>query len=107
VTGGQFNCDFQGIGGLVIGVQQDRLTTATGITAFVSGVTGFSQSIPIDTDPLWGWLVPVDNKTNSLTYTVELRNAFNEPISPQVRVTFPNDCNRNLALINFTQQRPF
>lgn len=107
ISGGAQDCNFQGVSGLVFDMQFARLTAQSGVQAFVRSDTGFSQAVAIESDPLWGWLIRVDNKTNSLTYIVELRGPNNAVLSPSVRVAFPNDCNRNLAVVNFTQFRPF
>ncbi|MCC7206502.1 MAG: hypothetical protein IT323_04305 [Anaerolineae bacterium] len=107
VAGGAQDCNFQGVSGLVFDMQLSRLAATSGVQAFVRSDTGFSQAVGIETDPLWGWLIRVDNKTNNLTYFVELRGPNNAVLSPPVRVAFPNDCNRNLAVVNFSQTRPF
>lgn len=107
ISGGAQDCNFQGISGLVFDMQLSRLTAQSGVQAFVRSDTGFSQAVAIESDPLWGWLIRVDNKTNSLTYIVELRGPNNAVLSPSVRVAFPNDCNRNLAVVNYSQFRPF
>jgi hypothetical protein len=101
------NCDYQGVGGLVFGLQAERLTTESGVQAFVSADTGFSQAVPIDTDPTYGWLIKLDNKVNRQTYSVILRSADGTAISRPVAVVFTGDCNQNLALVNFFQARPF
>lgn len=107
VSGGVQDCNFQGISGLVFDMQLARLTALSGVDAFVRSDTGFSQAVAIDSDPLWGWLIRVDNKTNNQTYYVELRGENNAVLSPAVRVSFPNDCNQNMAVVNFSQSRPF
>lgn len=107
VAGGAPDCNFQGISGLVFDLQLSRLTAQSGVSAFVRSDTGFSQAVAIDSDPLWGWLIRVDNKTNSLTYFVELRGENNAVLSPPIRVSFPNDCSQNMAVVNFSQSRPF
>ncbi len=53
-----------------------------------------------------GWEQPVGTIINTGTYYVQLESAGGTPVSQAVQVTFPGDCNANLALVNFIQNRP-
>jgi hypothetical protein len=54
-----------------------------------------------------GFEIRVDTRPNRRTYFVELRTTANGvPISPLIEVTFPSDCDRNVALLYFRQTRP-
>jgi hypothetical protein len=102
----QADCNYQGVGGLVLGLARERLTTVTGIQAVVTR-QGFSQTVQIDTDPAYGWVVKVDNKPNRLTYTIQLLSREGAQLSPPVTIRFPGTCENNLALVSFAQRRPF
>ena len=54
-----------------------------------------------------GYEVIVDSKINGDTYFVELRSAGGTVLSPQIQVTFPSNCDQNVALLYWEQQRPF
>jgi len=52
-----------------------------------------------------GFEVRVANSINPGTYFVQLESRNGIPISSEVQVTFPGDCDQNVALINFEQVR--
>jgi hypothetical protein len=104
---GAANCNFQGIGGLVFGLQKERLNTATGLQVVITSAGGFNQTIPIDTDPVYGWLVQVAGSPDNTTYTVVLLNSDGAELSRKIKVVFTADCDQNLALVNFSQTRPY
>ncbi|MCB9453744.1 MAG: hypothetical protein H6672_20125 [Anaerolineaceae bacterium] len=74
----------------VFGVDVDRIVTSGDNTLIGSS----------------GWEVPVDNKINGNTYQVELRSQLGTVVSQLITVTFPQDCSKNLALVNFRRTRP-
>jgi hypothetical protein len=104
---GREACQFQGIAGLVLGLQKERLKPTTGIRVQITSSSGFSQTVDIDTDPTYGWIVKLDNKPNRLTYEVQLITANNLTLSRKVPIQFAGTCDQNFALINFSQTRPF
>ncbi len=104
---GVTTCNFEGIGGLVFGLQKERMNTATGLQVMVTSAGGFNQTVPIDTDPVSGWLVQVAGNPNDTTYTVVVLSPTGAQLSRKIRVTFTADCNGNLALVNFSQTRPY
>jgi hypothetical protein len=102
-------CAFQGIGGQVYGLQNEPLT---GIQVNVSSTAGFNQTTTSGSAPQQfygpaGWLVQVGSTPNNQTYTIEVRGSDGTALSPKVQVTFLGSCDRNLALVNFIQARPF
>ncbi len=101
-------CAYEGLAGQVFGLTGGD--PVTGIQVNVSAPTGFNQTTVSGSNPQFGqagWQVQVDAKPNNVTYTIELRNAQGVPISDKLNVTFPGTCDRNLAIVNFVQTRPF
>lgn len=99
-------CAWQGIGGQVFDINGQPLTQIR-VHVFGSGVDAFAVSGSNTLYGPSGWEIPVSNFINTNTYIVELQTATGTIISPQVQVTFTSDCTRNLALVNFQQNRPF
>ena len=100
-------CAFQGIAGQVLGLNN---AAAFGLRVTISSDTGLSYSAITGSNTKFGeagWLIQVDSKPSSLKYTVELRNPKGVPISDKVPITFPHTCKGNLAVIHFSQVRPF
>jgi hypothetical protein len=52
-----------------------------------------------------GWEVAVDQQPNTQLYFVVLESAIGTEISPRIQVQFPGNCNGNVAIVNFRQQR--
>jgi hypothetical protein len=99
-------CAWQGLGGQVFDVNGQPLT---GIRVHVFG-NGIDQFTASGTNTLYGasgWEIPLGNTVSLNSYIVELQTPQGTIISPQVTVSFPADCTRNLALVNFQQNRPF
>ncbi|MFQ3567081.1 MAG: hypothetical protein SNJ59_08770 [Aggregatilineales bacterium] len=99
-------CAWQGIGGQVFDINGQPLSQIR-VHVFGSGVDAFAVSGSNTLYGPSGWEIPVSNFINTNTYIVELQSATGTIISPQVQVTFTSDCTRNLALVNFQQNRPF
>jgi hypothetical protein len=100
-------CNWQGVGGQVFDVNNQALPN---INVHVIGAGGFDRSTVSGTNSLYGqsgWEINVGNTVAPATFIVELRSPQGTVISPQVQVTFPGNCNGNLALVNFVQTRPF
>lgn len=102
-------CSFQGISGLVLGLNKERLNAKTGILAVVAlKKTGAAEMTSlIDTDPTNGFLIQVGAVVKKQSYTVELRSPKGVPLSEVVTINFPANCDQNLAVVNFAQSRPF
>lgn len=100
-------CAWQGIGGKVTGL--DGTERAGLVVAVFSQDGSFNASTITGTNTLYatisGWEVKVADTINANTYFVELRSGGGTPISPQIQVTFPSNCDQNAALINFIQVR--
>ncbi len=100
-------CAFQGVAGQVFGLGN---VAAFGLRVTISSDTGLSYSAITGSNTKFGeagWLIQVDNKPSSLKYTVELLNPKGVAISDKVTITFPDTCAGNLAVIHFSQVRPF
>lgn len=103
---GRLDCEFQGVSGVVFGLQQERLTARVGIQAQVTG-TNFNERVPIESDSNYGWVIQVSRRLGRGTYSVQLLSREGVTLSQAVSVRFDGDCNRNLAQVDFTQIRPF
>jgi hypothetical protein len=98
-------CAWQGVGGQVFDLQGAPLT---GMRVHVFGGDIGDRFVDSGSNSLYGtggWEQPVDNKINANTYFVELQTSVGTIVSPRITVTFPQDCTRNLALVNFIQKR--
>jgi hypothetical protein len=97
-------CAWQGIGGQVL----DQAGAAfNGLRLHIFGGE-IDRRVDSGSNSLYGpggWEQPIDNKINPNTYYVELESQAGTVISPRITVTFPSDCTKNLALVNFVQVR--
>lgn len=99
-------CAWQGVGGQVFDINS---TAVNGMQIHIFGPDIGDRFVTSGSNSLYGaggWEQPVDNKINGNTYYVELLSPGGTPISERIQVTFPTDCTRNLALVNFVQVRP-
>lgn len=97
-------CAWQGLGGQVF---NNEGTPLDGLKIHVFG-TNFDRIVDSGTNSLYGpggWEIPVDNKISAQTYYVELMSPGGTVVSDRIPVTFPSDCARNVALVNFIQTR--
>lgn len=99
-------CQFQAVGGQVLGLSDAGLD---GIQVFVFGAgidrvttSGFNTAYGPG-----GWEIPVDTTINNNTYSVELRTSIGTAISDRIEITFPSNCDENIAIVQFEQTRPF
>ncbi len=97
-------CAWQGIGGQVFDLGGAPMD---GLRLHVFG-GDIDRRVDSGSNSLYGaagWEMPVDNKITANTYYVELESQGGTVISPRITVTFPSDCTKNLALVNFVQVR--
>lgn len=99
-------CLWQGLGGQVVDSSGAELVNIR-VHVFGSGIDVYAISGSNTLYGISGWEIPLGNSVNTNAYIVELQSAGGTIISPQVQVTFPADCARNLARVNFQQNRPF
>ncbi len=99
-------CAWQGIGGQVFDLTGQPLTQVR-VHVFGAGIDQFTTSGSNTLYGISGWEVPLSTTLTSNSYVVELQSAQGTIISPQVPITFTPDCSKNLALVNFAQERPF
>lgn len=99
-------CNWQGVGGQVFDLNGQPLTNIR-VHVFGSGVDLFAVSGSNTLYGVSGWEIQLTNGITTNSYVVELQSAQGTIISPQIAITFPADCARNLAVVNFVQTRPF
>lgn len=102
-------CGWQGIGGNVVS------SGGAPLVGYQIRVTG-SDGLPLPlantgSNILYGgggWEVTVGTSPFSGQYTIEVlaNDGSNEPVSRAEVVSFPGNCNTNLAIINFVQTNP-
>lgn len=98
-------CEWQGLGGTTV---NERGEPITGIQVHISGATLNERTTLSGSNPAYGpagWEMPVGEAPAGNTYTVTLWSGEIQ-VSPAVTVTFPGDCQHNLALVNFVLTRP-
>lgn len=100
-------CAWQGIGGRVF--DQNGIDLFGNFQVRVFNNT-FDRTVLIGSNSLYGgasgWEVQVSSVVNSELYFVRLETVpFGVPVTPNIQVQFSSDCGRNLALLNFVQQR--
>jgi hypothetical protein len=103
-TSNTLGCAWQGIGGSVLGLDGQPATQQYQVRVFndsfeSTSLTGQNSYY----DPTSGWEVRVADTINASTYRVRLETLIGTPISDEVQVTFPQDCNANVAVIRFIQ----
>lgn len=99
-------CAWQGIGGQVFDLTGQPLTQVR-VHVFGPGIDLYTTSGSNTLYGLSGWEVPLSTTLTSNSYLVELQSSGGTIISSQILVTFVPDCAKNLALVNFSQTRPF
>lgn len=108
-TYNQQGCAFQAIAGQVL---NERGTGLDGLRIVVTETgtqtdprSSISGNAGVYGDG--GYEVVVDSQINGRTYVVQLESAGGTPVSVPVTVSFPSNCDENVALIYWTQTRPF
>lgn len=100
-------CNWQGIGGSVINIDGSEATTQYQIRVFGAGI---DRTILTGTNSFYGatsgWEVVIGNTITPQTYIVRIESAVGTPLSEDVQVTYPGDCNANLAIVRFQQFQP-
>ncbi len=98
-------CAWQGIGGQVFDSNGNPLTNIR-IHVFGQNFDQFATSGSNTLYGVGGYEISVGTASAPATFVVELLSEQGTTISPQITVAFPGDCTRNLALVNFIQNRP-
>lgn len=100
-------CNWQAIGGQVTGLDGAPFAGQLQVRVFNNFTNEITQtgsnSLFGDTS---GWEVAVDARVNTNLYFVVLETLGGTEVSPRVQIQFPGNCQQNVALINFRQQRP-
>lgn len=100
-------CAWQGLGGQVFGLQGTEINISSGLQAHVFG-SGIDLRSPVGSNSNYGqsgWEIAVATSINTNTYFVQLETAQGTAVSDIYSVTFPGDCQRNVALLRFRQTR--
>jgi uncharacterized protein YraI len=103
----ELGCNWQGIGGQIQGLNGQPLI---GYTIRVEGVTDPTMVLETvsGSEPAYGpsgWEIKVADGPNSHVYRVTLYQNDRRVSDPR-QVAFPNDCGRNLGIMNFDQLTP-
>jgi hypothetical protein len=103
-------CNWQGVGGQVVDVNGNPFTSSLQVHVFdaegtIDRIVRVGSSTLVNSQA--SWEVTVDNKVNNRTYFVELQTTIGTTVSVTYNFTFPQDCNRNAAIVNFRQNPIF
>lgn len=100
-------CNWQGVGGSVINLDGSEATTQYQIRVFGAGI---DRTILTGTNSFYGatsgWEVVIGNGISPQTYIVRVESAIGTPLSEDIQITYPGDCNANLAIVRFQQFQP-
>jgi hypothetical protein len=100
-------CAWEAVAGQVYDQNGVEKTTASGLQVHVFS-NNFDRRQQVGSNTIYGmsgWEVPVDNKINNLTYFVQLETSVGTVVSDRIQVTFPSNCDQNVALVRFIQTR--
>jgi hypothetical protein len=102
-------CLWQGIGGRVRGLDGNELAAGTLNVVVIDSTNTFSQTVPIGSNTQYGsisgWEVRVADQINTNTYFVTLYTSTNTQVSDRIQVTFPSNCDQNLAFLDLQRMR--
>jgi hypothetical protein len=102
-------CLWQGIGGRVRGTDGNELAAGTLNVLVYDSTNTFSQQVAIGSNTQYGsisgWEVKVADTINTNTYFVTLYTQSNTQASERIQVTFPSNCNQNLAFLDLQRVR--
>ncbi len=99
-------CSWQGIGGQVSDMGGVAINGIR-VHVYGAGIDTYSTSGSNSLYGPSGWEVPLANIVTTSVYFVELQSQGGTIISETVQVSFPGNCQQNLALVNFQQTRAF
>lgn len=99
-------CNWQGVGGSVISLTGQEVTQTFQVRVFGSGI---ERTVQTGTNSFYGatsgWEVALDNTIGNRMYFVRLETTLGTPLSADIELSFPGDCNANAAIIRFQQLR--
>ena len=102
-------CLWQGIGGRVRGLDGNEVAAGTFNVLVFDSTNTFSVTVPVGSNTqygsLSGWEVKVGDQLSTATYFVTLFTATNAQASERIQVTFPSNCNQNLAFLDLARVR--
>jgi hypothetical protein len=100
-------CAFQAIAGQVLNDQGSGLDGVQVVVSEPGGAERQALSGTASTYGPGGYEIPVDDQINGRTYVVQLRTTAGTELSQPYPITFPSNCDQNIALIYWSQTRPF
>ncbi|MFN8374858.1 MAG: hypothetical protein U0694_18505 [Anaerolineae bacterium] len=102
-------CLWQGIGGRVRGLDGNEVAAGSFNVLVFDATNTFSQTVPVGSNTQYGsisgWEVRVGDQISPSTYFVTLYTASNVQVSERIQVTFPSNCNENLAFLDLVRVR--
>lgn len=101
-------CAFQAVAGQVFGTDNNPITSP--VVVVVTGQGGFEGRQTSGNSTAYGpagYEIPVNTRISPDTYLVQIQTALGTQISEIFTVTFPSNCDGNVAIINWRQTRPF
>lgn len=97
-------CAWQGIGGSVLGLDGQEVTAEYQIRVYGAGFDGVARTGSNSLyGPNSGWEIPIDTNVSPRSYLIQVESLFNVPLSQAFSVSFPGDCNTNMAIARFIQ----
>jgi hypothetical protein len=102
-------CLWQGIGGRVRGLDGNEVAPGTFTVRVVDSTNTFFQTVQVGSNTqygsLSGWEVRVADQINTNTYFVTLFTQLGTQVSDSIQVTFPSNCDQNLAFLDIVRVR--
>ena len=99
-------CNWQGVGGQVVDLSGNPVTSSLQVHVF-DAEGSVDRIVRVGSSTLFNgqasWEVTVASAINNRTYFVELQTTIGTVVSPTYNYQFPQDCNRNAAIVNFRQ----
>lgn len=91
------------------GLDGNELAAGTLNVVVIDSTNTFSQTVPIGSNTQYGsisgWEVRVADQINTGTYFVTLYTSTNTQVSDRIQVTFPSNCDQNLAFLDLQRMR--
>lgn len=104
-------CSWQGVGGQVVDSNGNPFGEGSLQVHVFSNDGNVDRIVLVGSSTLFNsqasWEAAVDTTVNNRTYFVQLETNIGTQISPTYNMTFPQDCNRNAAIVNFISNPTF
>lgn len=104
-------CAWQGVGGQVLKFDGSSYTgSQLVVKAFSPNLAETERTANVGSNTLYGqtsgWEIALTSSINDNLYYVQLETINGTQVSPTIQIRFPQDCNQNVALLNFIETRP-